>query len=144
MAAFSASYAVLVFPSAFVSVWDGPADSEEILYKVLSIAKAITSSLAFTLGGLGLVALGLAQWRAGNQLRVAGIANFVMGLTTLFIWVEISVRLGGISNHDSFLDVAKPLSWLLGFIVCSWWAITGLLLILGMWKSSRQNKISIP
>lgn len=141
---FSAIYAILVFASAFASGWDGPAEGANILSKGISIAMAIASSLAFTLGGLGMVALGLVQWRAGKLLQIAGIANGLMGLTTLFLWVEISARLSGISNYDMLLGNSKPLSWLLASIIYAWWTITGLLLLLGLWKGSRQNRVSIP
>ncbi len=140
----TALYAGLYLAVGLSRGLDSDSNLATLVYEGLSIASATTSSLAFTLGALGMTGLGLAQWRAGNQLQVAGTANLVMGLATLLLWIEIAARLGGISNHESFLDLAKPLSWLLGSIVYSWWTVTGLLFLLGIWKSSRQNRISLP
>ena len=110
-------YAALVLITALATGLNGYPNLQEVIFESLSLAKAIDSSLAFTLGGLGMVALGLVQRRAGKLLQVASIANVSMGVITLALWIEIFARFMGMSNYDALLGNSEPLSWLIGSIV---------------------------
>ena len=57
---------------------------EEVLFGVRRVA----GSLGFTLAGLALVALAPVQWRMGGILRITAVADAVLGVAMLFIWLD--------------------------------------------------------
>ena len=83
----------------------------------LSDARWITGKLGFTLAGLGLIALGPAQWRVGGLLKVSAIADVIIGVAMLFIWIDAATMMHRISG----------VVFLLWLIVSGVWLVAGLL-----------------
>ena len=83
----------------------------------LDAARWITGKVGFTLAGLGLIALGPVQWRAGGMLKVSAVADVIIGVAMLFIWVDAATVMHRISG-------VAFLAWL---IVSGIWMLAGLL-----------------
>ena len=83
----------------------------------LADARAITGKAGFTLAGLGLIALGPAQWRVGGLLKVFAVADMIIGVAMLFIWVDAATVMHRVSG-------VAFLAWL---IVSGLWLVAGLL-----------------
>ena len=83
----------------------------------LDAARWITGKAGFTLAGLGLIALGPVQWRAGGLLKVSAVADVIIGVVMLFIWVDAATVMHRVSGI-SFL------AWL---VVTGLWLVAGLL-----------------
>ena len=65
----------------------------------LNEARSITGKAGFTLAGLGLAALALAQWRIGGRLLKTGaVVSLVIGVAMLFIWVDAATVMHRISG----------------------------------------------
>ena len=65
----------------------------------LNGARSITGKAGFTLAGLGLAALALAQWRIGGRLLKTGaVVSLVIGVAMLFIWVDAATAMHRISG----------------------------------------------
>ena len=75
----------------------------------LNEARSITGKAGFTLAGLGLAALALAQWRIGGLLLKTGaVVSAVIGVAMLFIWVDAATAMHRISGIAFLL-------WLIGY-----------------------------
>ena len=75
----------------------------------LNEARSITGKAGFTLAGLGLAALALAQWRIGGRLLKTGaVVSAVIGVAMLFIWVDAATAMHRISGIAFLL-------WLIGY-----------------------------
>lgn len=83
----------------------------------LADARWITGKAGFTLAGLGLIALGPAQWRIGGLLKVSAVADVIIGVAMLFIWVDAATVMHRISG----------VAFLLWLIVSGVWLVAGLL-----------------
>lgn len=70
-------------------------------------------ALGFALAGLGLAALGPAQWRAGGILRVSAVAGAALGLAMLFIWVDAATVVHRITGVGFLLWLIITGAWLL-------------------------------
>jgi len=90
-----------------VPQWLEPADS----------ARWITGKVGFTLAGLGLIALGPVQWRIGGLLKVSAVADVIIGVAMLFIWVDAATVMHRVSG----------IAFLLWLIVSGVWLAAGLL-----------------
>ena len=73
----------------------------------------VAGTMGFTLAGLGLVALAPVQWRMGGILRVSAVAEAVLGLAMLFIW----------------LDAATVVHRITGIVFLVWLIVVGLWLV---------------
>ena len=89
--------------------WVEPADA----------ARWITGKVGFTLAGLGLIALGPAQWRTGGILKISAVADVIIGVGMLFIWVDAATVMHRVSG----------IAFLLWLIVSGIWLVAGLLKI---------------
>ena len=85
--------------------------------KPLADARWFTGALGFTLAGLGLIALGPAQWRIGGLLKITAVADVIIGVAMLFIWVDAATVMHRISG----------VAFLLWLIVSGVWLVAGLL-----------------
>ena len=83
----------------------------------LDAARWITGKVGFTLAGLGLIALGPVQWRAGGMLKISAVADVIVGVAMLFIWVDAATVMHRISG-------VAFLAWL---IASGLWMLAGLL-----------------
>ena len=83
----------------------------------LDAARWITGKVGFTLAGLGLIALGPVQWRTGGLLKVSAVADVIIGVAMLFIWVDAATVMHRVSG-------VAFLAWL---IVSGLWLVAGLL-----------------
>ena len=83
----------------------------------LDAARWITGKVGFTLAGLGLIALGPVQWRVGGLLKVSAVADVIIGVAMLFIWVDAATVMHRVSG-------VAFLAWL---IVSGLWLVAGLL-----------------
>ena len=99
-------------PTATLVVGDGLSNLQP-----LADARWITGKLGFTLAGLGLIALGPAQWRIGGLLKVSAIADVIIGVAMLFIWVDAATVMHRISG----------VAFLVWLIVSGVWLVAGLL-----------------
>lgn len=79
-------------------------------------------ALGFALAGLGLAALGPAQWRVGGILRLSAVAGAGLGLGMLFIWVDAATVVHRITG--------------VGFLL--WLIITGVWLLAGRTKAPEN------
>ena len=80
-------------------------------------ARWITGKIGFTLAGLGLIALGPVQWRIGGLLKISAVADVVIGVAMLFIWVDAATVMHRVSG----------IAFLLWLIVSGAWLAAGLL-----------------
>ena len=83
----------------------------------LDAARWITGKVGFTLAGLGLIALGPVQWRAGGLLKVSAVADVIIGVAMLFIWVDAA----------TVMHRASGVAFLAWLIVSGLWLVAGLL-----------------
>ena len=87
--------------------WIEPADA----------ARWIAGKVGFTLAGLGLIALGPVQWRNGGILKISAVADVIIGVAMLFIWVDAATVMHRVSG----------IAFLLWLIVSGIWLVAGLL-----------------
>ena len=80
-------------------------------------ARWIAGKVGFTLAGLGLIALGPVQWRSGGVLKVSAVADVIIGVAMLFIWIDAATAMHRISG----------IAFLLWLIVSGVWLVAGLL-----------------
>ena len=83
----------------------------------LDMAREITGKVGFTLAGLGIISLGPVQWRAGGLLKASAVADVIIGVAMLFIWVDAATVMHRISG-------IAFLAWL---VVSGMWLVAGLL-----------------
>ncbi len=83
----------------------------------LDTARWITGKAGFSLAGLGLIALAPVQWRVGGLLKVSAVADVIIGVVMLFIWVDAATVMHRVSG-------IAFLAWL---IVSGLWLVAGLL-----------------
>ena len=83
----------------------------------IDAARWITGKVGFTLAGLGLIALGPVQWRMGGLLKVSAVADVIIGVAMLFIWVDAATVMHRVSG-------IAFLAWL---VVSGVWLAVGLL-----------------
>lgn len=81
----------------------------------MDAARAITGKVGFTLAGLGLIALGPVQWRVGGLLKVSAVADVIIGIAMLFIWVDAATVMHRVSG-------VAFLAWL---VVSGIWLVAG-------------------
>ena len=93
-------------------VWEIPGWVEPI-----DAARWITGKIGFTLAGLGLITLGPVQWRIGGLLKVSTVADVIIGVAMLFIWVDAATVMHRVSG-------IAFLAWL---VVSGLWLVAGLL-----------------
>ena len=91
-------------------VWEIPGWVEP-----MDAARWITGKVGFTLAGLGLIALGPVQWRIGGLLKVSAVADVIIGVAMLFIWVDAATVMHRVSG-------IAFLAWL---IVSGLWLVAG-------------------
>ncbi len=89
--------------------WVEPADA----------VRWIAGKVGFTLAGLGLIALGPVQWRIGGLIKVSAVADVIIGVAMLFIWVDAATVMHRVSG----------IAFLLWLIVSGIWLVAGLLKI---------------
>lgn len=80
-------------------------------------ARWIAGKVGFTLAGLGLIALGPAQWRIGALMKVSAVADVIIGVAMLFIWVDAATVMHRVSG----------IAFLLWLIISGVWLAAGLL-----------------
>ena len=85
----------------------------------VDLARWIAGKAGFTLAGLGLIALGPAQWRIGGLLKISAVADVIIGVAMLFIWVDAATVMHRVSG--------------IGFLL--WLIITGVWLAAGLLKT---------
>ena len=93
-------------------VWEIPGWVEP-----MDAARWITGKIGFTLAGLGLIALGPVQWRMGGLLKVSAVADVIIGVAMLFIWVDAATVMHRVSG----------IAFLVWLIVSGVWLTAGLL-----------------
>ena len=91
-------------------VWEIPGWVEP-----MDAARWITGKIGFTLAGLGLIALAPVQWRIGGLLKVSAVADVIIGVAMLFIWVDAATVMHRVSG-------IAFLAWL---IVSGLWLVAG-------------------
>ena len=89
----------------------------------LDAARWITGKAGFTLAGLGLIALGPVQWRAGGLLKISAVADVIIGVVMLFIWVDAATVMHRVS----------------GVAFLAWLVVTGLWLVAGLLKPTAAT-----
>ena len=77
----------------------------------------IAGKVGFTLAGLGLIALGPVQWRMGGLLKISAVADVIIGVAMLFIWVDAATVMHRVSG----------IAFLLWLIISGVWLTAGLL-----------------
>ena len=77
----------------------------------------IAGKVGFTLAGRGLIALGPVQWRIGGLLKVSAVADVIIGVAMLFIWVDAATVMHRVSG----------IAFLVWLIVSGVWLAAGLL-----------------
>ena len=82
----------------------------------------IAGKVGFTLAGLGLIALGLVQWRIGGLLKVSAVADVIIGVAMLFIWVDAATVMHRVS----------------GIAFLLWLIVSGVWLTLGLMQPARR------
>ncbi len=82
---------------------------------LVSELRWITGTVGFTLAGLGLAALGPAQWRIGGMLKIGAVASVIIGVAMLFIWVDAATAMHRISG----------IAFLIWLIVSGVWLLAG-------------------
>ena len=80
-------------------------------------ARSITGKLGFMLAGLGLIVLGPVQWRMGGLLRISAVADVVIGIAMVLIWVDAATVMHRVSG----------IAFLIWLIVSGVWLTVGLL-----------------
>ena len=85
------------------------------------VIRWFAGKLGFMLAGLGLIALGPVQWRMGGILRASAIADVIIGVAMVFIWVDAATVMHRVSG--------------VAFLV--WLIVMGVWLTLGLLKSSQ-------
>ena len=85
----------------------------------VDLTRWVAGKGGFTLAGLGLIALGPVQWRIGGLLKISAVADLVIGVAMLFIWVDAATVMHRVSG--------------IAFLV--WLIITGVWLAAGLLKS---------
>ena len=98
--------------SATLTAWDAPGWVEPA-----DAVRWIAGKVGFTLAGLGLIALGPVQWRIGGLLKVSAVADVIIGVAMLFIWVDAATVMHRVSG----------IAFLLWLIVSGIWLVAGLL-----------------
>lgn len=78
----------------------------------LNAARSIAGKAGFTLAGLGLIALALAQWRIGGLLKISAVADVIIGGAMLFIWVDAATAMHRISGTAFLLWLIVSGLWL--------------------------------
>ena len=78
----------------------------------LNAARSIAGKAGFTLAGLGLIALALAQWRIGGLLKISAVADVIIGGAMLFIWVDAVTVMHRISGTAFLLWLIVSGLWL--------------------------------
>lgn len=99
-------------PSTILAVGDGLPNLQP-----LADARWITGKVGFTLAGLGLIALAPAQWRIGGLLKITAVADLIIGVAMLFIWIDAATTMHRISG----------IAFLLWLMVSGLWLVAGLL-----------------
>ena len=94
-------------------VWEIPGWVEP-----MDAARWITGKIGFTLAGLGLIALAPVQWRMVGLLKVSAVADVIIGVAMLFIWVDAATIMHRIS----------------GIAFLAWLVVSGLWLVAGRLK----------
>ena len=89
----------------------------------LDTARWITGKAGFSLAGLGLVALAPVQWRMGGLLKVSAVADVIIGVVMLFIWVDAATVMHRVS----------------GIAFLAWLIVSGLWLVAGLLKPPAPN-----
>ena len=97
-------------PTATLAVGDGLPNLQP-----LADARWITGKVGFTLAGLGLIALGPAQWRIGGLLKASAVADVIIGAAMLFIWIDAATVMHRVSG----------VAFLLWLIVSGLWLVAG-------------------
>ena len=92
--------------------------TEDTLFTVRWAAGA----LGFTLAGLALAALGPVQWRMGGILRVTAVADTVLGVAMLFIWVDAAMMVHRVTG----------IAFVVWLIVVGLWLVVPRLRTIGM------------
>lgn len=92
--------------------WEIPAWIEPV-----DAVRWIAGKVGFTLAGLGLIALGPVQWRMGGLLKISAVADVIIGVAMLFIWVDAATVMHRVSG----------IAFLLWLIVSGVWLTLGLL-----------------
>ena len=82
----------------------------------------IAGKVGFTLAGLGLIALGPVQWRMGGLLKISAVADVIIGVAMLFIWVDAATVMHRVS----------------GIAFLFWLIISGVWLTLGLIQPARR------
>ena len=100
-------------PTVVLTYGGGPPDWVESV----DAARWIAGKVGFTLAGLGLIALGPAQWRIGGLLKVSAVADVIIGVAMLFIWVDAATVMHRVSG----------IAFLVWLIVSGVWLAAGLL-----------------
>ena len=85
-------------------------------------ARWITGKVGFTLAGLGLIALGPVQWRMGGILKISAVADVIIGVAMLFIWVDAATVMHRVS----------------GIAFLLWLIVSGVWLTLGLMQPTRR------
>ena len=92
--------------------WVEPADA----------VRWIAGKVGFTLAGLGLIALGPVQWRMGGLIKVSAVADVIIGVAMLFIWVDAATVMHRVS----------------GIAFLLWLIVSGVWLTLGLMQPARR------
>ena len=85
-------------------------------------ARWIAGKIGFFLAGLGLIALGPVQWRMGGILKVSAVADVIIGVAMLFIWVDAATVMHRVS----------------GIAFLLWLIVSGVWLTLGLMQPARR------
>ena len=83
----------------------------------VDLARWIAGKAGFTLAGLGLIALAPVQWRIGGLLKISAVADVIIGVAMLFIWVDAATVMHRVSG----------IAFLLWLIITGVWLAAGLL-----------------
>ncbi|MYC34836.1 MAG: hypothetical protein F4X64_16895 [Chloroflexi bacterium] len=102
--------------SATLMAWGAPGWLEP-----MDAVRWIAGKVGFTLAGLGLIALGPVQWRIGGLLKISAVADVIIGVAMLFIWVDAATVMHRVS----------------GIAFLFWLIISGVWLTLGLLKSPQ-------
>ena len=85
-------------------------------------ARWIAGKVGFFLAGLGLIALGPVQWRMGGILKISAVADVIIGVAMLFIWVDAATVMHRVS----------------GIAFLLWLIVSGVWLTLGLMQPARR------
>ena len=98
------------------------------------VIRWIAGSLGFTLAGLALVALAPVQWRMGGIPRVTAVANAMLGVAMLFIWLDAATVVHRITG----------IAFLFWLILVGLWLIVPRLRAMGTGPASRPIGTILP